>query len=279
MSERHFLDSHSTKVIGGRPAILGCPLDVTSTYRTGSSEAPSAIRISSDSIESYCPFLDRELADHPFSDLGDLRLAGKSLEDKLNEIQVNVEKILEQRGIPLCIGGEHTVTLPIMEAFNKHFGKFVILHLDAHSDLRDSYEGQTINHSTVMRRVVEIIGHENLIQFGVRSGTREEFHWIREHGVLASFRPGLENTLLNRIAGRPVYLTLDLDILDPACFPGVGNPEAGGWSYNLLERFIKFLAHVDIIGLDVVELMPSVDNSEMSSITAAKIIRSLLLIC
>jgi agmatinase len=279
MLEPHFLDSHSAKVIGGRPAILGCPLDVTSTYRAGSSEAPSAIRISSDSIESYCPLLDRDLADRPFADLGDLRLAGQSLEEKLDEIQVNVEKILAQGGVPLCVGGEHTVTLPIIQALKKHSGKFVILHLDAHSDLRDTFEGQEINHSTVMRRVVEITGHENLIQFGIRSGTREEFHWIREHGVLASFRPGLENTILKRIAGRPVYLTLDLDILDPACFPGVGNPEAGGWAYNLLERFIKFLVHVDIIGLDVVELMPSIDRSEMSSITAAKIIRSLLLVC
>ncbi len=279
MSEPHFLDSHSVKIIRDRPAILGCPLDITSTYRVGSGEAPSAIRISSDSIESYCPLLDRDLADRPFSDLGDLRLDGRSLEEKLNEIQAAVEKILEQGGVPLCIGGEHTVTLPIIKALKKHFGKFVILHLDAHSDLRDSYEGQKINHSTVMRRVVEITGHDNLIQFGIRSGTREEFHWIREHGVLASFRPGLENALLNRIAGRPVYVTLDLDILDPACLPGVGNPEAGGWPYNLLERFIKLLSHVDIIGLDVVELMPSIDRSEMSSITAAKIIRSLLLVC
>lgn len=274
-----FLGYHSEKVIVNRPAILGCPLDLTSTYRGGSDVAPPAIRISSDSIETYCPYLDRDLADFPFSDLGDIEFSGTSLEEKLTEIRSGVEEILQQGGMPFCVGGEHTVTLPIIQAIRKYHNNFVVLHLDAHSDLRDSYEGQRINHSTVIRRVVELVGHENLVQFGIRSGTREEFQWINKHHVMADFRPGMERTLLNRIAKRQVYLSLDLDVLDPSCFPGVGNPEAGGWSYNLMERFIRFLKNVDIIGLDVVELMPVIDKSEMSSITAAKIIRSLLLIC
>lgn len=279
MSEPLFLDYHSTKVIKNRPAILGCPLDVTSTYRTGSKDAPNAIRVSSDSIESYCPYLDRDLSDYPFADLGDLCLDGLSMEEKLEEIRAAVLRILEQGGLPFCLGGEHTVTLPIIQASKQRFDQFVVLHLDAHSDLRDSYEGQKINHSTVMRRVAELVGDENLIQLGIRSGTREEFQWIREHGVSGSFQPGQEKTLLRRIAGRSVYLSLDLDVLDPSCFPGVGNPEAGGWSYRLMERFVEFLADVNLIGADIVELMPSIDSSEMSSITAAKIIRSLLLIC
>ncbi|MGC8602755.1 MAG: arginase family protein, partial [Desulfomonilaceae bacterium] len=158
MSEFLFLNCHSRKVIENRPAILGCPLDVTSTYRCGSNVAPSAIRISSDSIESYCPSLNRDLSDHPFADLGDLGLDGQSVEEKLAEIRENVGNILDLSGLPLCIGGEHTITLPIIEAFKKRFDKFVVLHLDAHSDLRDSYEGQKINHSTVMRRVIEVVG-------------------------------------------------------------------------------------------------------------------------
>jgi agmatinase len=279
MSEPLFLEYHSTKVIKNRPAILGCPLDVTSTYRSGSKDAPNAIRVSSDSIESYCPYLDRELSDHPFADLGDLCLEGLSMEEKLAKIQGAVLGILDQGGLPFCLGGEHTVTLPIVQALKQRCDQFVILHLDAHSDLRDSYEGQRINHSTVMRRVVELVGDENLIQLGIRSGTRQEFRWISEHGVSGSFLPGQERTLFRRIAGRPVYLSLDLDVLDPACFPGVGNPEAGGWSYQLMERFVEFLDGVNLIGADIVELMPSIDRSEMSSITAAKIVRSLLLIC
>ncbi|MGC8658668.1 MAG: agmatinase [Desulfomonilaceae bacterium] len=279
MSNPLFLGHHSGKVIEKRPAILGCPLDLTSTYRGGSDEAPSAIRISSDSIETYCPYLDRDLKEFPFSDLGDIHFSGVSLEEKLNEIRSNVETILGQKGVPFCIGGEHTVTFPIIQAMKIYYDKFVVLHLDAHSDLRDSYEGQKINHSTVMRRVAELVGHENLIQLGIRSGTREEFQWIYKHHVTAEFRPGQEKTLLNRIGGRSVYLSLDLDVLDPSCFPGVGNPEAGGWSYERMGRFIRFLNNVNIIGLDVVELIPGIDKSELSSITAAKIIRSLLLIC
>ncbi len=278
MPELAFLNCHSREVISGRPAILGVPLDVTSTYRSGSDQAPKKIRISSDSIESYCPYLDRDLSDYPFCDLGDLHLEGLSMSEKLIQIRTRVSEILQLGGIPLCIGGEHTVTLPIIEALKNRHEQFLVLHLDAHSDLRDSYEGEQINHSTVMRRVVEIVGHENLIQLGIRSGTREEFAWIRNHGTLRSFRPGHEKTLMAGIGGRPVYLTLDLDILDPSCFPGVGNPEAGGWHYSLMERFLEFLVNVDLIGVDVVELMPEIDKSELSSITAAKIIRSLLLV-
>ncbi len=278
MAELTFLNCHSREVIRGRPAILGVPLDITSTYRSGSDQAPEMIRLSSDSIESYCPYLDRDLSDYPFCDLGDLELKGLSMSEKLTEIRTRVAEILQLGGIPLCIGGEHTVTLPIIEALKKRHDQFLVLHLDAHSDLRDSYEGARINHSTVMRRVVEIVGHENLIQLGIRSGTREEFAWIRNHGALRSFRPGHEKTLLAGIGGRPVYLTLDLDILDPSCFPGVGNPEAGGWHYSLMERFLAFLVNIDLIGVDVVELMPEIDKSELSSITAAKIIRSLLLV-
>lgn len=279
MSHPVFLGSSSSEVIANRPAILGCPLDVTSTYKRGSDAAPQSIRISSESIETYCPKLDRDLSDYPFADLGDLRLDGANLEAKLSEIYNNILNILDQGGTPLVLGGEHTVTLPIVQAFKKRYNEFVLLHLDAHSDLRESYEGHTINHSTVMRRAVELIGPQNLIQLGIRSGTREEFVWIRNHRVLSSFEPGGEKTLTRRIDGRPVYLSLDLDVLDPSCFPGVGNPEPGGWSYQLMERFISFLSTLNIIGIDVVELMPEIDKSEVSSITAAKIIRSLLLVC
>ncbi|MFH0958849.1 MAG: agmatinase [Pseudomonadota bacterium] len=279
MSQSVFLGSHSSEVIKNRPAIIGCPLDVTSTYRKGSEVAPQAIRICSESIETYCPRLDRDLSDYPFADLGDLKLNGATLESKLSEIHNNILDILDRGGTPLALGGEHTLTLPIIQAFKKRHNEFVLLHLDAHSDLRESYEGQTINHATVIRRAVELIGPKNLIQLGIRSGTREEFLWIRDHGVMSSFEPGQEKILIRRIDRRPVYLSLDLDVLDPSCFPGVGNPEPGGWSYQLMERFICFLKKLDVIGIDVVELMPEIDKSEVSSITAAKIIRSLLLVC
>ena len=276
--EVQFLECPSGELLVGRPAILGCPLDVTSTFRGGSGEAPNAIRAASESIETYSPLLDRDLSDHPFADLGDVSLPGDSLDEALAEIEKAAGEVLRGGALPLCIGGEHTVTLPILKALIGAGKEFVVLHLDAHTDLRSSYEGSFVNHATVMRRIVDIIAAGSLIQLGIRSGTREEFEWMRANGTLMQWIPGSEKKLLHRIGGRPVYLTLDLDVLDPACFPGTGNPEAGGWSYQDLERLLLVLKRVNFIGADVVELVPALDPSLIATIAASKIVRELLLI-
>jgi len=273
----NFLGYHSREIIPGRPALLGCPLDLTSTYRSGSDAAPDCIRAVSESIETYSPLLDRDLEDTPFSDLGDVPLQGESLKETLNKIGSSVAAILERRAVPLCLGGEHTVTLPAIEALEDVCPGFVLLHLDAHSDLRDVYEGSRVNHATVIRRVCDIIGPSRLIQLGVRGGTREEFDWMRGNGTLIQWESGAEKVLLARVAARPVYVTLDLDVLDPAYMPATGNPEAGGWSYRDLERFITVLDLLEIIGADVVELNPALDPCLVGSIAAAKIVRELLL--
>lgn len=278
MNVSGFIGSSSSKALAGRPAILGCPLDMTATFRSGTGEAPQKIRQVSDSIETYSPFLDRDLEDRPFADLGDLSFKHKSIEDSLHLIRTAVTEILRLGGLPLCIGGEHTITLPIIEALQEIGQEFVIVHLDAHSDLRDTYEGSRTNHATVMRRVVEIVGPERLIQIGIRSGAREEFTWMREHSTLIHWIAGAENTLLRRISGARVYLSLDLDVLDPACFPATGNPEAGGWSYTDLERVLHVLDRTELLGADVVELNPGLDPSAVGAITSAKIVRELLLI-
>jgi agmatinase len=176
------------------------------------------------------------------------------------------------------MGGEHTVALPICQAVNEVCSNVVVVHADAHADLRDEYEGSRINHATVIRRIVELIGSDRLIQLGIRSGTKEEFIWMRENGAILQWAPFSDKTLVDRIADRPVYLTLDLDVLDPACMPGTGNPEAGGWFYKDLERLLHAMNHVNLVAADVVELNPTLDPSESSAITAAKIVRELLLI-
>ncbi len=273
-----FLGFHSREIIPGRPALVGCPLDMTCTYRKGTGEAPDAIRMASESIETYSPLLDRDLSDTPFSDLGDLSLTGQSLEAALDSIQAAVGEILEKRSVPICLGGEHTLTLPAVQALSQNHREFVVVHLDAHSDLRDDYEGSSINHATVIRRVCDLIDPGRLLQLGIRAGTREEFGWMRENGTLIHWGAGSEEILLKRIGGVPVYLTLDLDVLDPGCFPGTGNPEAGGWSYGDLERLFRVLHHVNVIAADAVELNPGIDSTGVSSITAAKIVRELLLV-
>jgi agmatinase len=278
MQDNTFLGCSSREIISGRPAVLGCPLDVTCTYRGGTGSAPDAIRIASDSIETYSPFLDADLENNPFSDLGNLVLSGESLESSLVNIEKALSEILRHGGLPLCLGGEHTVTLPVTRAVNTVHPDAVIIHLDAHTDLRDSYEGSYINHATVIRRVQEITGPGRLIQLGIRSGTAEEFSWMHEHGTWMQWAPGLEKTLLRRVDGRPVYLTLDLDVLDPACLPATGNPEAGGWFYDDMERFYQALCRMHVVGADVVELNPGLDPSDVGTITAAKIVREILLI-
>jgi agmatinase len=278
MQDNTFLACFSKEIVAGRPAILGCPLDVTATYRGGTGAAPDAIRIASDSIETYSPFLDADLGNSPFSDLGNLPLSGESLESSLANIERAVSEILRQEGRPLCLGGEHTIALPVARAINTVHPDAIIIHLDAHTDLRDSYEGSYINHATVIRRVHEITGPGRLIQLGIRSGTTEEFSWMREHGTWMEWGPGLDKTLLRRVGSRPVYLTLDLDVLDPACLPATGNPEAGGWYYRDLERFYGALCRMHVVGADVVELTPGLDPSDGGTITAAKIVRELLLI-
>jgi len=278
MKETVFLGCSSTEALPGLPALVGCPLDLTATYRSGTGDAPNAIRIASDSIETYSPFLDLDLEDFGFVDLGDVRLSGESLEKSLHVIQQTVSVILNKGALPLCVGGEHTITLPVVRALKEYHADIVIIHLDAHSDLREHYEGSAVNHATVIRRVHELVGPGRLIQLGIRAGTKEEFSWMREQGTLMQWEPGADKNLLQRVGDRPAYVTLDLDVLDPACFPGTGNPEAGGWFYRDLERFFAVLTRLKIVGADVVELNPGLDHSQVATVAAAKIVRELLLI-
>jgi agmatinase len=273
-----FLGCVSRTLTPGCPAIVGCPLDMTSTYRNGTERAPQAIRDASESIETYSPFLDRDVSETVFSDLGDLPLTGTALEEALRLIFEAASRVLRAGARPLCLGGEHTITLPIVQALAEMHQDFIIIHLDAHTDLRDAYEGSTLNHATVMRRVAELVGPDRIIQLGIRSGTKEEFWWMRDHSTLLDWGPAAEKELLRRIGDRPVYLTLDLDVLDPSCFPSTGNPEPGGWSYRDLERLLQVLERLPVLGADVVELNPDIDPCEVGAITAARIVRELVLI-
>lgn len=278
MTMLSFLESSGSTAIKNRPALFGCPLDQTSTFRSGSDRAPESIREASDSIETYSPFLDRDLIDYRFADLGDIDFSNADLETCLERIESFCSTILNHGAKPVALGGEHTVTLPIVHGLNKVCHDFLVIHLDAHTDLRDTYEGASLSHATVIRRVVDLIGPERLIQLGIRSGTREEFVWMKQNGTLYQWDKGSEKSLLKRLNNCEVYVTLDLDVLEPACLPGTGNPEAGGWFYDDLERFIKILTSVKLIGADVVELNPGLDKSGMSSVLAAKIVRELLLV-
>ncbi len=257
--------------------LFGAPFDSTASYRPGSRFASAVIRNESYSIETYSPYLDRDLTDIAVYDSGDLELPFGNPKNALHIIEDFTEKILSDDKLPLMIGGEHLITLGAVRACYKKYPDLHIIHFDAHTDLRDEYLGEKLSHATVMRRCWEILGDHKIFQFGIRSGTREEFFWARKHVILNKFNFNNLETVLNILLSKPIYLSIDLDVLDPAVFPGTGTPEAGGVSFDHLLDTIMQISKLNIIGVDVNELSPIYDQSGISTSLACKLLREILL--
>ncbi len=257
--------------------IFGAPFDSTTSYRPGTRFASSAMRNESFGIETYSPYQDKDLTDIKVFDGGDLELCFGSPESALNDIENFSAQILSDGKIPLMIGGEHLVTLGSVRAAAKKYPDLCIIHFDAHADLRDDYLGQKLSHACVMRRCHELVGDGNIFQFGIRSGDREEFLWGREHVITNKFNfRGLEK-LHEIIKNRPVYFTIDLDVLDPSCFPGTGTPEAGGVTFTELMLAVQTVSTMNTVAIDVNELSPALDQSGASTALACKLLREILL--
>ena len=257
--------------------IFGAPFDSTTSYRPGTRFASSAMRNESFGIETYSPYQDKDLTDIKVFDGGNLELCFGSPESALNDIENFSAKILGNGKLPCMIGGEHLVTLGAVRAAVKKYPDLHIIHFDAHADLRDDYLGQKLSHACVMRRCHELVGDGKIFQFGIRSGDREEFIWGKDHVTTNKFDfTGLEN-IAEKIQNKPVYFTLDLDVLDPSCFPGTGTPEAGGVSFTELMSAIKSVSALNVVGIDVNELSPMLDQSGASTALACKLLREILL--
>ena len=257
--------------------IFGAPLDATTPYRPGTRQASRVMRAESYSIETYSPYQDLDLADFAVCDSGDLDLPFGNPARALDLIEERSRAILAAGKLPLMIGGEHLVTLGAVRAAARVFPDLHMIHLDAHADLRDSYQDEKLSHATVMRRCWELLGDGRIHQFGIRSGEREEIAWGRQHVRTRFFDlDGLDGTI-RRLAGLPVYLTIDLDVLDPAVFPGTGTPEAGGLSFTDLLGAIRLAGSLDIVACDLNELSPPLDPSGIATATALKTMRELLL--
>jgi agmatinase len=229
------------------------------------------VREASHVLESYSPYLQLGLDDIALSDWGDVPLLGLGMDAALDAISQAVERAAAQ-GLPLLIGGEHTVTVGAVRGAHKRYPNLVLVHVDAHLDLRDEYEGLRTSHATVIRRVADEIGLERIAQCGIRSGTREEFEVARR--CLWS-GPGLQldRAVRDRIRSRPVYLTIDIDVLDPAVAPGTGCPEPGGATFVELLALIHSLRELRVVAVDVTEVLPAADVNDVTSVAAAKIIR------
>ncbi len=257
--------------------IFGAPFDSTTSYRPGTRFASSAMRNESFGIETYSPYQDKDLTDIKVFDGGDLELCFGSPESALNDIENFSSKILGNGKLPCMIGGEHLVTLGAVRAAVKKYPDLHIIHFDAHADLRDDYLGQKLSHACVMRRCHELVGDGKIFQFGIRSGDREEFLWGKNHVTTNKFDfTGLEK-IAEKILNKPVYFTLDLDVLDPSCFPGTGTPEAGGVSFTELMSAIKSVSTLNVVGIDINELSPMLDQSGASTALACKLLREILL--
>lgn len=259
--------------------LYGAPYDSTTSYRPGTRFASRAIRSESYGLEIYSPYQNRELTEISVFDSGDLELCFGDARLALNDIKQRASIILNDGKLPFLIGGEHLVTLGAVEAVVEKYPDLHIIHFDAHADLREDYLGAKLSHACVMRRCWEFLGDDRIHQFGIRSGDKEEFLWgARGHVTTRKFDfHGLKETV-ERLDGKPIYFTIDLDVLDPSVFPGTGTPEAGGVTFlQLLEAMKTVCSGGKVVGCDLNELSPPLDLSGVSTATACKLTREFLL--
>lgn len=257
--------------------IFGAGFDGTTSYRPGTRFAGAAIRHESYGIETYSPYQDRDLLDISVFDGGELELPFGNTEKVLDMIKNYTEDILSDNKLPVMIGGEHLVTLGAVRAVAKKYPDLHIIHFDAHSDMREDYLGEKLSHACVMRRCWEIVGDGKIFQFGIRSGDREEFSFAKDHVYTHRFDLRTLDDIVSELRGKPVYFTIDLDVLDPSVFPATGTPEAGGITYKELIDGILAVSGLNIVGADINELSPPYDTTGVSTACACKALRELLL--
>ena len=274
--EAHYLSANAS-FQESHAVILGCPFDGTASFRPGARFGPSAIRRASWGIETYSPYLQRDLKGILIHDMGDLELPPGDKQEAFRRIGKALQMVLSSNKIPILLGGDHLITLPVTEAIFRIYPDLHLIHIDAHTDLRDDYLGESLSHSTVMRKVVNHLGEGRLFQIGIRSGTEEEFSLARKMKSIVSLQPASLSSMTKRLRDQPVYISLDLDVIDPSLLRGVGAPEPGGLSFQELISLLKKLRTLHVIGFDIVELTPDYDPGQVSSITASVILREMIL--
>ncbi len=256
---------------------FGIPMDFTVSFQPGSRFGPARVREASYAIETYSMAQDRDLEELAAHDAGEVELPFGNVAESLLRINQAAETVLGADKKFFALGGEHLVTLPLIQAVVKRYPDLVVVHFDAHADLRDDYMGESLSHATVLRRVCEWIQPGHLYQFGIRSATREEVRFAREFGHFYPHevvRPLKQ--VLEELQGKPVYVTMDIDVIDPAFMPGTGTPEPGGISSREALEAVALLKGLNVVSMDLVETMPAHDLSQRSAVLAAKLVREAL---
>ncbi len=260
--------------------LLGIPMDYTASNIPGSRFAPKRIRELSHTLENYSSFFDDHI-DEKFYDAGDIVMPWGNTVKSIKFIEETAEDILNDGKKIVSIGGDHLITYPIVKKYAAKYKDLVVLQFDAHMDLREEWNNEKYSHATVLKLVYDIIKKGNLYQFGIRSGSKEEFDFAKKHCRIYKndvYEP--LKKVAGSLSGKDAYLTIDIDVLDPAFAPGTGYIEAGGISSKELFDAVSLLlseAGVNIVGADVVEVCPPTDNSDRTSAIAAKLIREIII--
>ena len=259
--------------------LFGAPFDGTTSYRPGARFASNAMRNESIGIETYSPYLDKDLEDYKIFDGGDLEFGFGNPSKVVAKIKEYTSNILKDNKIPAMIGGEHLVTLGAVQAAYEKYNDLHIIHFDAHADLRDKYLDESLSHATVMHRIWDIVGDNKIFQFSIRSGEKYEFEFAKNHTYMNKFDMKTLDDIINKLKNKPVYITIDLDVLDSSVFPGTGTPEAGGITFKELVNAVMMFQNLEnIVAFDINELSPILDASGASTACACKILREMLLV-
>lgn len=271
-----FLET-SRDVEGADIALLGVPFDGTASYRAGARFGPDAIRRVSVALETYSPRQDRDYTDLEVSDWGNLEVGSSNPERVVASVYAATAEILAGGTKPFLLGGDHSWTAGAVRAVFDQHPDLVVVQFDAHADLRAEYLGEKFSHASAIARCIDVVGPDAVLQVGIRSGPRDE--WAAMRAADRYVRPDGDalKAALRRFEGRPIYLTIDLDIFDPACFSGTGTPEPGGIDWHCFERILDALDGFRLVAADAVELAPELDPSGISSVLAAKVVREVLL--
>ncbi len=260
--------------------IVGVPMDFTCSFRPGTRFGPQKIREVSIGIEEFSIYQKKSLEDCRYFDSGDLDLPFGDVDRSLEIIGHAASEILDDGKFPLFIGGEHLISVPLIEkVYEKYGDELVVLHFDAHADLREGYIGFSKSHASAIRRLIDFMPAKNIYQFGIRSCTRDELEFAEANTnffPFSVFEP-LKN-VVGEIGERPVHVTLDIDVVDPAFANGTGTPEPGGITSRELLEALMLLKSLNIKGFDIVEVSPALDLSDRTALLAAKIIREVILL-
>jgi agmatinase len=263
--------------------LWGLPWDSTTSFRPGSRFAPQALREAFEAVESYSPYCQKDLQDFKIYDAGNLELPFGDTKTTLDLIRLQAGKFLAGKKKLISIGGEHLLSYPLIESYHKIYaGKLHVLHLDAHTDLREEYQGTQFSHATTMQLVEKSIGSENISYFFTRSASQKEWQSFKNaahtHCLLYPYgSEKISNIDISYLKGKKLYLSIDIDVFDPSIMPGTGVVDAGGIFFPDFLQFLDKLNGYEIVGFDLMELAPEVDSTHASAVVAAKILRETIL--